>query len=81
MLKTLFPSLSRLRFTVQLVMLFVTALGTGTAALVPVLGFSYGLSVVYLARSAALDFVTLLPKPHHAYPKYYLKIARLLSNV
>ncbi len=34
-------------------MLFVTALGTGTAALVPVLGFSYGLSVVYLARSAA----------------------------
>lgn len=43
---------------ILLVMLFVTALGTGTAALVPVLGFSYGLSVVYLARSAALDFVT-----------------------
>ena len=43
---------------ILLVMLIVTALGTGTAALVPVLGFSYGLSVVYLARSAALDFVT-----------------------
>ena len=43
---------------ILLVMLFVTALGTGTAALVPVLGLSYGLSVVYLARSAALDFVT-----------------------
>jgi len=40
------------------VMIFVTALGTGTAALIPILGVSYGLSVVYLARSAALEFVT-----------------------
>jgi len=43
---------------ILIVMLFVAALGTGTTALIPVLGFSYGLSVVYLARSAALDFVT-----------------------
>ena len=40
------------------VMIFVAALGTGTAALMPILGVSYGLSVVYLARSAAIDFVT-----------------------
>ena len=43
---------------ILLVMLFVVGLGSGTAALIPVLGFSYGLSVVYLARNAALDFVT-----------------------
>jgi peptide/nickel transport system permease protein len=43
---------------ILIVMIFVAALGTGTGALIPVLGFSYGLSVVYLARSAALDFVT-----------------------
>jgi peptide/nickel transport system permease protein len=39
------------------VMLFVAVLGTGTPALIPVLGFSYGLSVVYLARAATLDYV------------------------
>jgi peptide/nickel transport system permease protein len=39
------------------VMLFVAALGVGATALVPVLGFSYGLSVVYIARAAALDYV------------------------
>ena len=43
---------------ILLVMLFVAALGSSTAALVPILGFSYGLSVVYLARAATLDFVT-----------------------
>src|SRR5690606_12748051 len=43
---------------ILIVMIFVAALGTGTSALIPVLGFSYGLSVIYLARSAALDFVT-----------------------
>jgi peptide/nickel transport system permease protein len=42
---------------ILLVMLFVAVLGTGTASLIPVLGFSYGLSVVYLARAATLDFV------------------------
>ena len=40
------------------VMIFVAALGTGTGALIPILAVSYGLSVVYLARSATLDFVT-----------------------
>ncbi len=40
------------------VMIFVAALGTGTGALIPILGISYGLSVVYLARSATLEFVT-----------------------
>jgi peptide/nickel transport system permease protein len=39
------------------VMIFVAALGVGATALIPVLGFSYGLSVVYIARAAALDFV------------------------
>ncbi len=39
------------------VMIFVAALGVGVTALIPVLGFSYGLSVVYIARAAALDFV------------------------
>jgi peptide/nickel transport system permease protein len=42
---------------VVLVMIFVAALGAGVSALIPVLGFSYGLSVVYIARGAALDFV------------------------
>ena len=42
---------------ILMVMLFVAVLGTGTAALIPILGFSYGLSVIYLARAAALDFV------------------------
>lgn len=40
------------------VMIFVAALGTGAGALIPILAVSYGLSVVYLARSATLDFVT-----------------------
>lgn len=42
---------------VLMVMIFVAALGVGARALIPVLGFSYGLSVVYIARAAALDFV------------------------
>lgn len=42
---------------VLMVMIFVAALGVGATALIPVLGFSYGLSVVYIARAAALDFV------------------------
>jgi peptide/nickel transport system permease protein len=42
---------------ILLVMLFVVVLGSSTAALIPLLGFSYGLAVIYLARSAALDFV------------------------
>ncbi|MCC5976397.1 MAG: ABC transporter permease [Rubellimicrobium sp.] len=42
---------------VLMVMIFVAGLGVGARALMPVLGFSYGLSVVYIARAAALDFV------------------------
>jgi peptide/nickel transport system permease protein len=39
------------------VMIFVAALGVGATALIPVLAFTYGLSVIYIARAAALDFV------------------------
>lgn len=42
---------------ILIVMIFVAALGVGAAALIPILGCSYGLSVVYIARAAALDFV------------------------
>ena len=42
---------------ILIVMIFVAALGVGAAALIPILGYSYGLSVVYIARAAALDFV------------------------
>jgi peptide/nickel transport system permease protein len=42
---------------ILIVMIFVAALGVGATALIPILGFSYGLSVVYIARAAALDFV------------------------
>ena len=39
------------------VMIFVTALGTSSSVLIPVLGFSYGLAVIRIARAAAHDFV------------------------
>jgi peptide/nickel transport system permease protein len=42
---------------ILIVMIFVAALGVGATALIPILGCSYGLSVVYIARAAALDFV------------------------
>lgn len=42
---------------ILIVMIFVAALGVGPAALIPILGFSYGLAVVYIARAAALDVV------------------------
>lgn len=42
---------------ILIVMIFVAALGVGATALIPILGYSYGLSVVYIARAAALDFV------------------------
>jgi peptide/nickel transport system permease protein len=42
---------------ILIVMIFVAALGVGAAALIPILGYSYGLSVIYIARAAALDFV------------------------
>jgi peptide/nickel transport system permease protein len=42
---------------ILIVMIFVAALGVGATALIPILGYSYGLAVVYIARAAALDFV------------------------
>lgn len=39
-------------------LLFITMLGTGTVVLIFILGFSYGLTVVRIARAAALDIVT-----------------------
>lgn len=69
---------------ILLVMLFVTALGTGTAALIPVLGFSYGLSVVYLARGAALDFVArdfVLAARARGESRWTIGLVELLPNV
>lgn len=69
---------------ILLVMLFVTALGTGTAALIPVLGFSYGLSVVYLARSATLDFVArdfVLAAQARGESRWTIATMELLPNV
>lgn len=42
---------------ILIVMIFVAALGVGATALIPILGLSYGLSVIYISRAAALDFV------------------------
>lgn len=69
---------------ILLVMLFVVTLGTGTAALIPVLGFSYGLSVVYLARSATLDFVTrdfVLAAQARGESRWTIATKELLPNV
>lgn len=69
---------------ILLVMLFVAALGSGTAALVPVLGFSYGLSVVYLARAAALDFVSrdfVLAAQARGHSRWSIAMTELLPNV
>lgn len=69
---------------ILLVMLFVAALGSGTAALIPVLGFSYGLSVVYLARSATLDFVArdfVLAAQARGQSRWTIATVELLPNV
>jgi peptide/nickel transport system permease protein len=66
------------------VMIFVTALGTGTAVLIPVLGFSYGLAVVRIARSAALDFVArdfVLSAQARGERKRTIVLRELLPNV
>jgi peptide/nickel transport system permease protein len=66
------------------VMVFVAALGTGTSALVPILGVSYGLSVVYLARSAALEFVTkdfVLAAQARGQRRHTIIFKELLPNV
>jgi len=69
---------------ILLVMLFVAALGSSPAALVPVLGFSYGLSVVYLARAAALDFVArdfVLAAQARGHSRWSIAVTELLPNV
>jgi len=67
-----------------LVMLFVATLGSSSAALVPVLGFSYGLSVVYLARAAALDFVArdfVVAAQARGHSRWSIAVTELLPNV
>lgn len=69
---------------ILMVMLFVAALGSSSAALVPVLGFSYGLSVVYLARAAALDFVArdfVLAAQARGHSRWSIAVRELLPNV
>jgi peptide/nickel transport system permease protein len=69
---------------ILLVMLFVAALGSSSAALVPVLGFSYGLSVVYLARAAALDFVArdfVVAAQARGHSQWSIAMTELLPNV
>lgn len=66
------------------VMIFVTALGTSSAVLIPVLGFSYGLAVVRVARSAALDFVArdfILAAQARGERKRTIVLRELLPNV
>jgi peptide/nickel transport system permease protein len=66
------------------VMIFVTALGTSTVVLIPVLGFSYGLAVVRIARSAALDFVArdfVLAAQARGERKRTIVLKELLPNV
>ena len=66
------------------VMIFVAALGTGTGALIPILAVSYGLAVVYLARSATLDFVTrdfVLAAKVRGEKRSTIVIKELLPNV
>ena len=69
---------------ILMVMLFVAALGSNSAALVPVLGFSYGLSVVYLARAATLDFVTrdfVVAAQIRGHSRWSIAFTELLPNV
>ena len=69
---------------ILLVMLFIAALGSSSAALVPVLGFSYGLSVVYLARAAALDFVArdfVLAAQARGHSRWSIAVTELFPNV
>jgi peptide/nickel transport system permease protein len=69
---------------ILLVMLFIAALGSSSAALVPVIGFSYGLSVVYLARAAALDFVArdfVLAAQARGHSRWSIAVTELFPNV
>jgi peptide/nickel transport system permease protein len=69
---------------ILIVMIFVAALGVGPAALIPILGYSYGLSVVYIARAAALDFVVrdfVLAAQARGHARTTILIREILPNV
>lgn len=69
---------------VLIVMIFVAALGVGVAALIPILGYSYGLSVIYIARAAALDFVArdfVLAAQARGHARTTILIREILPNV
>jgi peptide/nickel transport system permease protein len=53
-------------------------------ALIPILGFSYGLSVIYIARAAALDFVArdfVLAAQARGHARTTILIREILPNV
>ena len=69
---------------ILIVMIFVAALGVGPAALIPILGYSYGLGVIYIARAAALDFVArdfVLASQARGHARPTILIREILPNV
>ena len=69
---------------ILIVMIFVAALGVGAMALIPILSFSYGLSVIYIARAAALDFVArdfVLAAQARGHARTTILIREILPNV
>lgn len=69
---------------ILIVMIFVAALGVGPVALIPILGYSYGISVVYIARAAALDFVArdfVLAAQARGHARTTILIREILPNV
>ena len=69
---------------ILIVMIFVAALGVGPAALIPILGYSYGLGVVYIARAAALDFVArdfVLAAQARGHARTTIMFREILPNV
>jgi peptide/nickel transport system permease protein len=69
---------------ILIVMIFVAALGVGPAALIPILGFSYGLGVIYIARAAALDFVArdfVLAAQARGHARVTILIREIMPNV
>jgi len=69
---------------ILIVMIFVAALGVGSAALIPILGYSYGLAVIYIARAAALDFVArdfVLAAQARGHARTTILVREILPNV
>jgi len=69
---------------ILIVMIFVAALGVGPAALIPILGYSYGLGVIYIARAAALDFVArdfVLAAQARGHARTTILVREILPNV